>query len=195
MDREFTILIFVVILALLLLLWRYRRRDTKTQKTIPYFRHPSLLNHNEHLCFNAIKQAAGDRYDVHCKVCLSSIITADKHISKSLLSNANQSLREHTVDFLLTDVENSQIACVIELDDNKPYRPRKARNIFSQEVLRNAKVPYIRLDTMPAHDVEEIARSIEALLKPVQQASLIDESAEALRIVIEPDQSSRRTKL
>ncbi len=195
MDMEFVLLTFMVMLLLMSLVWRFLRRDTRTQKTIPYLRHISLLNQNEHHCFKAIKQAAGDRYDVHCKVCLSSIITADKHISKSLWSSAPQSLREHTVDFLLTDVENSQIACVIELDDNKPYRPRKARDILSQEVLRNAKVPYIRLDTMPAYDVEEIARSIEALLKPVQQASLIDESAEALRIVIEPDQSSRRTKL
>lgn len=195
MDREFTILMLVVILALLLMLWRYRRRDAQTQKTIHYLSHPSLLNQNEHHCFKAIKQAAGGRYDVHCKVCLSSIVTADKHTSKSLWSSASQSLREHTVDFLLTDVENSQFVCVIELDDSSPYHSRKPRDIFSRQVLSNANVPYIRLETMPVYDAEEIARSIEALLKPVQQAPLIDETAEALRIVIEPDLTSRRGKL
>ncbi|MCC5797516.1 MAG: DUF2726 domain-containing protein [Methylophaga sp.] len=191
---EFIILIFLVILVGLFLLWSNRRRDKQKQQTIPYIKHPSLLNQNEYLCFKAIKQAVGERYDVHCKVRLSSIIAVDKNINKSLWATASERLSKRKVDFLLTDAENSQIACVIELDDSNPHRSRKPRDVFCREVLSNAKVPYIRLDTMPVYDTEEISELVESLFKPVQNKLSEIESEVNFKILIEPDQTSSSAK-
>ena len=191
---EFIILIFLVILVGLFLLWSNRRRDKQKQQTIPYIKHPSLLNQNEYLCFKAIKQAVGERYDVHCKVRLSSIIAVDKNINKSLWATASDCLSKRKVDFLLTDVANSQIACVIELDDSNPHRSGKTRDIFCREVLSNAKVPYIRLDTMPVYNAEEISELVESLFKPVQDNLSEIESEVDFRVLIEPDQTSSSAK-
>ncbi len=193
---EFIILIFIVILVGLFLLWSNRRRDKQKQQTIPYIKHPSLLNQNEYLCFKAIKQAVGERYDVHCKVRLSSIIAVDKNINKSLWASATERLSKRKVDFLLTDAENSQIACVIELDDSNPHRSRKPRDVFSREVLSNAKVPYIRLDTMPVYDAEELSEFISTAVTPPAQASLESEPEVEIdfKVVIEPEDSAERQR-
>lgn len=111
---------------------------------LPYQKKWYLLSPAEWDFYQALRQAVGDDYLIFAKVRLLDLLWLPQNLSNRQ-AHMNRVQAKH-VDFVLCDPQTAAPALVIELDDASHQLPeRQERDIFLNEVLRVAAIPFLRV--------------------------------------------------
>lgn len=128
----------------------------------PYIKKKSHVTEAEFNFNKILHQIVGERYDIQRQVLLSSIVDTASPNFYSGYRNYNPDrsrIDRKTIDFVLFNKEDLSAYIAIELDDTSHNRPdRYMRDAFVEKVLRETKIPLVRIKTDYSYNPEEIAK-------------------------------------
>lgn len=137
--------------------------EIKEKPTYEYTRKKFLLTRAEHECYDAIVRAVGEEYIVFVQVHLSAFL--DHKVYGQHWNYAFGHVNQKSVDFVLCDKSYISPKLVIELDDRSHELPqRKERDREVERILKNAKMPLLRLENHGRFDSQEIDDKIRQRL-------------------------------
>lgn len=151
MHLAVPIIILVTLLAILFVtvlvtkLARGRAASPNETASI-YEAQKCLLTPAEHSFFGVLEQALGNNYRIFAKVRLADIIRPVNGGSRSGFQAALNRITSKHIDFLICDPKSFTVVGAVELDDKSHERfERGVRDNFVNTVLRQAKIPIIRI--------------------------------------------------
>ncbi len=138
-------LIVIGCLVLLAILTRKPREQKKQGKISGEFRPCVTLNTRTEQVFKKVLDSRlPSNLEVHCKVRLADIV---RPVDRKNFTSLNKVTSKH-VDFVLAEVNTSNIVCAIELDDKSHSSKRaKVQDKEKNYALDSARVPLYRVQT------------------------------------------------
>lgn len=137
--------------------------EGKTKEEYHYQPKKFFMTRAEHECFDALVEAVGDQYHVLAQVHLNSIV--DHKVTGQNWKAAFRHISQKSVDFVLCDKDYLSPKLAIELDDKTHERPeRMLRDAEVERILKDAKVPLLRLENHGSFDVGEIKEDVGKIL-------------------------------
>ncbi|MDD4975504.1 MAG: DUF2726 domain-containing protein [Bacteriovorax sp.] len=118
---------------------------------------PSLLNSNEHIFFNQLKLAVGNRYEIYPQVSLGAIFQPiNQWHNWAEINSLNK-----RIDFVLFDKSTQTPKIAIELDgySHSKYKNFK-RDEFVESIFQKFKIPLLRFNN-GKYSSEEIKKEID----------------------------------
>ena len=130
---------------------------------MPYRRAARILSRGEKALWYPLYRAVKGRYRVFCKVRLADVVCAPQDHPQE--RKWFRWIGRFHVDFVIVDPHTTAPLLVIELDDRRHReRPRKARDVFKDDVLRAAGMPVLRIRAQQAYDPLELAQAIDRMI-------------------------------
>ena len=132
-------------------------------KVRPYRGKKYLLTKAEVAFFNVIHPIVDKHMHLFAMVRLADLVYIARGTEKrrSFQNKVNQ---KH-VDFVLCKRGDLKPILVIELDDSSHQRPdRQERDIFLEDVLKQANLPLLRVPVRANYDVEELKQQMKLVL-------------------------------
>jgi very-short-patch-repair endonuclease len=154
------IVIGIVVLLATVLFIASRTGETEEEKPeYQYVRKNFFLTSSEHQCYDALVAAVGSEYYIFAQVHLSALV--DHKIKGQNWGAAFQHINGKSVDFVLCDKAKISPVLAIELDDKSHERPdRQERDVVVEGILRQAKLPLLRLENRGGFKPEELRQRI-----------------------------------
>lgn len=164
------LLLLALPLVLLLFILTRRRKPADATSTYPYVATGSLFTANE-LGFLRVLESAAPKSRIFGKVRLADVIGVHKGLPKSEGQRAFNRITSKHLDFVLCDLEDLRVRCVIELDDKSHQRAdRRARDAFLEAALQAAQVPLVRVSSRKAYDVTALRALLSTPLGAIDEA-------------------------
>lgn len=132
-------------------------------KVRPYRGKNYLLTKAEVAFFNVLNPIVDKHMHLFAMVRLADLVYIARGTEKrrSFQNKVNQ---KH-VDFVLCKRGNLKPILAIELDDSSHQRPdRQERDIFLEDVLKQASLPLLRVPVRANYDVEELKQQMKLVL-------------------------------
>ena len=159
--------IIVLGLGLFFLKGEFSESEEKTKYR--YNRKNFFLTRAEHECYDTLVEAVGTEYRIFAQVHLPSLVehTVRGQGWRAALAHINRK----SVDFVLCDKAYLSPKLAIELDDKSHERPdRQDRDREVERILREARVPLLRLENRGSFNANEIAQRIKEVLETEKPA-------------------------
>ncbi len=138
----------------ILLFLKFGRRD----KNFPYYSCEKLLTTPELKFYDVLDKVIPNSQSISCKVRLADIIQCSQ---KNWRKGHGYKIAAKHIDFVIFDKETSHIVLCIELDDKSHTLPlRIQRDIFVNNALGKAKVPFLRLPVAFGYDMAFLQKEI-----------------------------------
>lgn len=145
-----------------------KEEDSKGKKEYPYATRRDFLSTAEHSFFMVLKNVVGDSAFISTKVSLGDLFYVKASDASKFRTYTNKIDRKH-VDFLLCDAKTVKPILGIELDDKSHQRSdRQVRDEFVEHVFAAAHLPLLRVPVKPSYSTIQLARLLDAYLKPAQ---------------------------
>jgi len=123
-----------------------------------------LISKPEHEFFDVLVASVGDRYYVFPQIHLATIL--DHKIVGQNCNGAFRHIDEKSVDFVLCDKLNIKPILAIELDDRShENKNRKDRDKIVEGILKEARLPLLRIENHGNFNKEDISQLITDILK------------------------------
>ena len=159
-------LIFIVVIVIVVIGFSKLRggyNGVNGQKKYQYTKKIFFLSRAEHECFDALMLAVGNDYYVFAQVHLPTLV--DGKIVGQNWRGAFRHISEKSVDFVLCDKAYLSPKLAIELDDRTHERlERKEQDREVERILKDAKVPLLRLENHGRFNSSELSRKIKDAL-------------------------------
>jgi len=135
----------------------------KPSKKHPYFSRGTLLTKAELRFFNVLKQVVSKDQLISCKVRLADIINCT---DKNWKRGYGPQISSKHIDFVLFDLQTSDIILCIELDDSSHSLPhRKKRDIFVDKSLDTANIPILRVKVTRGYDMAFLQKELKLAIR------------------------------
>lgn len=139
------------------------RGNDKEPPKYDYKQKNFFMTRAEHLCYDALVTAVGDKYHIFAQVHLPSII--DNKVVGQNWKGAFRHINQKSVDFVLCDKSYISPKLAIELDDRTHERQdRKDRDTEVERILEDAGLPLLRLENHGQFSPNELSEKINAIL-------------------------------
>lgn len=139
---------------------RRPRRQFRMPTTFPYARQPALFTRTELEFLRALRKAAPHLY-IPGKVRLEDVIGVRSGLPRSEYEAARNRIKSRHLDFVLVDVETTQVVCAFELDDPSHNRSSaRQSDEFKDRALKAAGIPLLRVRAAASYRVDQLARTI-----------------------------------
>jgi very-short-patch-repair endonuclease len=123
-----------------------------------------LLTAAERSLFGVLHEAFGAKYFIFAKVRLADLVWLPKG-TESRQSHQNRVQSKH-LDFVICDRATVRPLVAIELDDSSHSRAdRVERDVFLNEVLAAAGLPFVRIRAAASYNVRELAQQVQAAVQ------------------------------
>ncbi|HEY9584792.1 MAG TPA: DUF2726 domain-containing protein [Candidatus Paceibacterota bacterium] len=153
--------IFILVLILIAVevfnVWINRKRRPEYE----YKRKECVMTQSERECFNALIKLVGERYYIFPQVHLDAIL--NHKVYGQNWFGAFHHINQWSVDFVLSDKQNYSTKLAIELDDRSHEHPdRQDRDKEVERILKDAKMPLLRLEQKNILNPEDVLRKIDS---------------------------------
>lgn len=166
MDK---LLIFGGLLVLTVLVFKFFQKPQDDEgsdfakRGYQYKRKDFFLTRAEHECYDALIEAVGNDYYIFPQAHLSSIV--DNKVVGQNWNAAFRHINGKSVDFVLCDKAYIAPRLAIELDDRTHERAeRQARDGEVESILKQARLPLLRLDNRGNFNSIELSKQIKSIL-------------------------------
>lgn len=141
---------------------------TLPSKDSPYVVKVSMLSDNERRFHHRLDEAIASKpIRISRQVSLQAIFDV---IPTSHEQSYKNKIDKKILDFLLEDAKTYKALVGIELDDSSHNRPeRQERDVFVNDLFKNAGIPLLRFAVQSDYDVIELARKIDHAIQARQQ--------------------------
>ena len=157
------IIIFVVITIVIIFLEVWGNRNEEELPKYQYKKKDFFMSKPEHELYKVLINAVGEKYYVFPQVHLPSII--DNKVVGQNWKSAFKHINQKSVDFVLCDKDYISPKLAIELDDRTHNRQdRIERDIEVERILKEAKIPLLRLENHGQFNVIELVSKIDTIL-------------------------------
>ena len=145
-----------------------RTSKTSGPDTHSYQKLGALFSPAERSFFGVLNLAVGNDVVVFGKVRVADVIAPQKGMKRSEWQRAFNKISGKHFDFVLCKKDDLSVLCVIELDDGSHHsRRRAARDSFLESACRSAGIPLARFPARSAYNVDDVRKSLEALVPRV----------------------------
>lgn len=147
--------LLIIPFFILVLLWL---KFGKRNNNFPYYAHEKLLTNAEIKFYHVLNKVIPDTQSISCKVRLADIIQCSQ---KNWRKGFGYKIAAKHIDFLIFDIETSRIILCIELDDKSHTLPHRIqRDIFVNNALQKATVPFLRIPVAFGYDMAFLQKEI-----------------------------------
>lgn len=146
----FLAMVLTAFVCFVLVFWIKQRQFSSPAVRMPYRLRQPLFETAERELFEALEQAAGERFRVLAKVRIADVVEVTAVERRSYWYHATNRISAARFDFLLCDPASLEPACAVEME------PASEANAFLDELCQAIGLPLVRLDA-------EQARSFAAL--------------------------------
>ena len=120
--------------------------------------------------YKVLEQAVGNKLKIFPKIRLADIVKVDGGLDKSEHQSAFNRIQSKHVDFVLCNLGDMSVACVVELDDKSHNAAsRIARDEFVDSALESAGIPIAHLAARRQYSTDDIANAISSCMEPKPQ--------------------------
>lgn len=138
----------------------------------PYVRKGALLTAAERSFLGVLEKIVGDRYRIYAQVRLADVISIRPGTEKRQRQMALNRITSKHVDFVVCEKFTLDVLCAIELDDSTHSKEdRMARDRFVEGVLHTANLPLVRVVARAGYQPDEVRKSLEKVLGPLNAKS------------------------
>jgi len=161
--------IIVAVMGVAIGLFFLARRSEKgkpAQTALPYQKtEGGLFSHAERSFLSVLQQAVGKHAVVFGKVRVADVVQPKASLGRHARQTALNKIAGAHFDFLLCDIEDLSVACVIELSDgSQPSKQRQQHDAFLKEVCAAAGVPLIQVPAQSAYIISAVKRLLPRYL-------------------------------
>lgn len=165
------IIIVVVIVAIAIAINLFFDKDKsllkssneREKKEYKYKKKPFFMTQSESTFYNSLNLAVENKYYIFPQVHLSSII--DNKVKGQNWKAAFKHINQKSVDFVLCDKKYISPKLAIELDDRTHEgEDRIKRDIEVERILKEAKLPLLRIKSSISSDYGNLREQIETIL-------------------------------
>jgi hypothetical protein len=131
----------------------------KQQKDIAgaYSKKKYLITESEHLLFDCLQQAVGERYYIFPQINLDKILTSK---GKNWYADRNR-IKQKSVDFVLCQKESVSPILAIELNDSSHSSANRiSRDKQVNEFFRTAGLPLLTIPWQSSYDINSLRTQI-----------------------------------
>lgn len=154
------LIVFIIIAGVLTEILREKEGDKPKYQ---YKKKQFFMSRAEHECFESLMVSVGSEYHVFAQVHLPTIV--DSKVRGQNWNAAFRHINQKSVDFVLCDKRYIEPILAIELDDQTHDRQdRKDRDGEVERILKNARVPLLRLQNHGRFDPKELSKRISEIL-------------------------------
>lgn len=158
------LIIIAVVVIIIGVVAEILRGEKGGQRKYEYKQKNFFMTKAEHECYDALVIAVGEKYHIFPQVHLPSII--DNKVVGQNWKGAFRHISQKSVDFVLCDKAYISPKLAIELDDKThERRDRMDRDEEVERVLKDAKLPLLRLENHGRFNPSELSEKINTLLK------------------------------
>ena len=168
------ILIFITFMVIKLLKTPQKKKADVSYQALPY-----LLTAAERSFYAALSLAVDGRLAIFAKVRVADLITPQKGLTKSDWQGAFNKISAKHVDFVLCDLNDLSVVCVLELNDKSHQKAkRKARDAFLQEACQSAGLPLVAVAARSTYQVQALRTLLaDYLPQVIEQKPTINKTA------------------
>ena len=171
---EFLADYWVLLLALLAVLWFLLANRSQQKATYPYRKKSAIMSPNEQEFYHALLRASGDDFDVFAMVRLADVISVAKGAPQR--QSWQGRINSKHIDFLLCDRDTQEAVLAIEVDDRSHQRrDRQERDYFVDRAFDAALLPLMRVEATRSYSSIELKSAIQRELQRKRPAKLPSE--------------------
>jgi hypothetical protein len=171
--------IIVAVMGVAIGLFFLARRSEKgkpARTALPYQKTEGLFSYPERSFLSVLQQAVGKHAVVFGKVRVADVVQPKAGLGRHARQTALNKIAGEYFNFLLCDIEDLSVACVIELSDgSQPSKQRQQRDAFLKGVCAATGVPLIQVPAQSAYIISEVKRLLPRYLtvndSPAQESS------------------------
>lgn len=160
--------IVVAVIGVAMGLFFLARRSEKgkpIRTALPYQKTEGLFSHAERSFLSVLQQAVGNHAVVFGKVRVAEVVQPKAGLGRHARQTALNKVSAEHFDFLLCDIEDLSVACVIELSDgSRASKQREQRDAFLKGVCAAAGVPLIQVPAQSTYIISEVKRLLPRYL-------------------------------
>jgi very-short-patch-repair endonuclease len=157
------LIILAIAVGILIFLIEILRSKENEKQKYQYKQKNFFMSRAEHECYDALFIAVGEKYHIFPQVHLPSII--DNKVVGQNWKGAFRHISQKSVDFVLCDKSYISPKLAIELDDRTHERQdRKDRDGEVERILKDAKLPLLRLENYGRFNPNELLKKINIVL-------------------------------
>lgn len=161
MEKLAVVILTIIIIGVLA---EILQNKSDGQRRYQYKQKNFFMTKAEHECYDALVIAVGEKYHIFPQVHLPSIV--DNKVVGQNWKNAFKHINQKSVDFVLCDKIYISPQLAIELDDKTHEREdRIYRDKQVEQILKDAKLPLLRLENHGRFDPGELSEKISTILR------------------------------
>jgi hypothetical protein len=167
-----SLLLFVVVIVIVVAVLLGSRRNAGAAVGFPYEKSKTLFSPAERSFLGVLEQALSSEHRVFGKVRIADVAQVKTMSNRSLRQRAFNSISSKHFDFVICNVGDLGIVCVVELDDKSHQEnKRKARDTFVVGLCQAIALPLLQVPAQRAYSVPELKAKILLALRPASAAN------------------------
>ena len=150
----------------LLLLWvlirLFSKRSLGKPSRSPYQKHTALFTADDRDFFRALREAAGEDYEVFGKIRVADVVLPKKGLSRDIARTAFDPIAGRHFDFVLCDRNTLAVVCAIQLHDKvNPARQTELPDDTLRPICEAIALPFVRFHIKAGYSAEELRERLE----------------------------------
>jgi hypothetical protein len=150
------------LLALLILSRLIFKKSQGKASRSPYQKHTALFSPDDQAFFRALREAAGEDFEVFGKIRVADIVMPKKGVPRDTVRTAFNPIAGRHFDFVLCDRNSLAVVCAIQLHDKiNPARQTEHPDDTLRPICESISLPFVRFHIKADYSAEELRERLD----------------------------------